>query len=306
MPSGYDDMPINDFKKISLQSKKVCYEIIECNHRSRPNIVNFVNNFNVEFAQEPIKEDTGVPVIFIDEPDKQKIIKRFFEIKKHYTIPVEKDIRIQNLFLSRTWKTYYDVSAEFGLKKISNDGASSQFRMSEIMRCIYGIAGLNRKMLLNISSVDDVKLRKLGFRVLKEIDSRGYTGEDAVNIIVGMFKDEFGRELKIKPRKDIDFDNTIIKLRNPSCENGNCGGYYSTIHSAKGLEATSVLMLADTTNMLEKWLETDKDKLRTQDDSYRLGYVGYSRARELLCIGCLKKIPSSIVTNLINLNVKIV
>lgn len=304
-PADYDEMPINDFKKISLQSKKVCYEIIECNHRSRPNIVNFVNNFNVEFAQEPIKEDTGVPVIFINEPDKRELIKKFLEIKKLYAVPIEKNIKIQNLFLSRTWKTYDDVAVDFGLKKISNDGATSQFRMSEIMRCIYGIVGLNRKVLLNLSDVDDVRLRKLGFRVLKEIDNNGYTGEDAVNLILNMFKDEFGRKLILKPRKDIDIDNTILKLRNPNCEIGNCSGYYSTIHSAKGLEATAVLMLADTTSMLGKWLETDKDKLRTQDDSYRLGYVGYSRARELLCIGCLQNTPKKLLTTLENLKVKI-
>jgi DNA helicase-2/ATP-dependent DNA helicase PcrA len=305
-PEGYEDMPINDLKKISLNSKKVCYDIIEYNHRSRPNIVNFVNNFNVEFAQEPVKEDTGVPVMFINEPDKQKLIEKFFEIKKYYAVSVEKDVKIQDLFLSRTWDTFDDVATEFGLKKISNDGTTSQVRMSEIMRCIYGITGLNRKLLLNTSSVDDVRLRKLGFRVLKEIDKNGYTGEEAVNLIVNMFKDEFGKQLPIKQRRDINFDNTIVKLRHLSCENNNGGGYYSTIHSAKGLEATSVLMLANTTDMLQKWLETDKDKLRTRDDSYRLGYVGYSRARELLCIGCLKKTPKSIETVLRSLKVEII
>ena len=49
-----------------------------------------------------------------------------------------------------------------------------------------------------------------------------------------------------------------------------CGGHYSTIYSAKGLEATSALMLANTSTMLEKWLETDSEKLRTKDDSYRI------------------------------------
>jgi len=153
--------------------------------------------------------------------------------------------------------------------------------------------------------VNDVTLRKLGFKILKEIDNNGYAGEDAVNLIVNKFRDEFGKELTIIPRKDINFDNTIDKLRNPSCENGNCSGYYSTIHSAKGLEATSVLMLADTSDMLGKWLETDKDTLRTRNDNYRLGYVGYSRARELLCIGCLKKIPKALISVLESLKVKI-
>jgi DNA helicase-2/ATP-dependent DNA helicase PcrA len=41
-PSSYDDMPINDFKNISLQSTKICYDIIESNHRSRPSIVNLL------------------------------------------------------------------------------------------------------------------------------------------------------------------------------------------------------------------------------------------------------------------------
>lgn len=305
-PANYDDMPINDFKNISLQSKKVCYDIIECNHRSRPNIVNFVNNFNVEFSQEPVKADTGVPVIFVNEPNKHKLIKKFFEIQKQYDIPFEKDVKVSNLFLARNWKTFEEVSKEFGLKKVSNEGGSSQFRMSEMMRCIYGIVGLNRKLLIDKSDIDDVALRKLGFRVLKEIDKYGYSGEEAVNLIISMFKDEFDMKVPLNPRKDINFDNTLNKLRNPNCEIGNCGGYYSTIHSAKGLEATSVLMVADTADMLGKWLETDKDKLRTQDDDYRLGYVGFSRARELLCIGCLKKVSGSIESSLKSLKVKMV
>ena len=64
---------------------------------------------------------------------------------------------------------------------------------------------------------------------------------------------------------------------------------YSSIHSAKGLEATAVLVIAYSNNELEKWLDFEAAN-KELDDGYRLGYVAFSRARDLLCIACLENI----------------
>jgi hypothetical protein len=40
----------------------------------------------------------------------------------------EKDIKLTNLFLSRRWQTFEEIADKFGLKKISNDSYSTQFR----------------------------------------------------------------------------------------------------------------------------------------------------------------------------------
>ena len=61
----------------------------------------------------------------------------------------------------------------------------------------------------------------------------------------------------------------------------------SSIHRAKGLEATAVLVVADTWNELRKWCTVDR-ALRNRDkqDKCRLGFVAFSRAMELLCLAC--------------------
>ncbi|WP_422445645.1 3'-5' exonuclease [Thermoanaerobacterium sp. DL9XJH110] len=123
--------------------------------------------------------------------------------------------------------------------------------------------------------------------------------------ILPTFQSEFGKVIVKKHRSDIEVGKILARPRKSDNNVTECCGYYSTIHSAKGLEATCVLMVADTSNILMKWLETDKKKLRTKSDEYRLGYVGFSRARELLCIGCLEEITDKQIQILERLNVKI-
>ncbi|MFF6014722.1 3'-5' exonuclease [Lysinibacillus fusiformis] len=63
------------------------------------------------------------------------------------------------------------------------------------------------------------------------------------------------------------------------------------MHKSKGLQADAVLVVAKTENELLKWLEKDKDtRLNSNQDTIRLGYVAFSRPKELLCIACLKQL----------------
>ncbi len=305
-PTDYENMPINDFKNISYNNDSVCCEIIRCNHRSRPNIVDFVNNFNIEFTQDPIKDDTEIPVIFINDVDKERLVEKFFRIRKKCKIPIEKNIKLKNLLLSRNWKTFENISNKFGIRKVTNEGYSNQLRLSETMRCIYGVLGITRQELNSIPGIDDIVLRKLGFEVLKKIDNNYFKDKDIAKLILLTFQNKFGNDIVKKQKTDIELKSTLSKLRKSNIDIDKCNGHYSTIHSSKGLEATSVLVVAETLKLLKKWLETDKKKLQTTDDEYRLGYVGYSRARELLCIACLEKLPEELIKLLRKFNVKII
>jgi DNA helicase-2/ATP-dependent DNA helicase PcrA len=77
---------------------------------------------------------------------------------------------------------------------------------------------------------------------------------------------------------------------------------YSSIHSAKGLEATSVLVIAYSNNELKKWLDFEAAN-NELDDDFRLGYVAFSRARDMLCIACLEQISQDLVKKLKSLNI---
>lgn len=73
---------------------------------------------------------------------------------------------------------------------------------------------------------------------------------------------------------------------------------------------------------MEQWLETDSLILdttikksgkngnlsidKTLVDFFRLGYVAFSRARELLCIACLEKIDDSLLSKIRSLNIKVI
>lgn len=78
----------------------------------------------------------------------------------------------------------------------------------------------------------------------------------------------------------------------------------SSINKAKGLQADAVLVVAKDEGELQKFLETDREKREADKaDFCRLGYVASTRARELLCFGCLKAVSSSTQSFLKNLGI---
>jgi superfamily I DNA/RNA helicase len=63
----------------------------------------------------------------------------------------------------------------------------------------------------------------------------------------------------------------------------------SSIHRAKGLEADAVLVVATTPSELTSWLVVDSAaRAADKQDICRVGYVAFTRAREMLCLACLK------------------
>jgi DNA helicase II / ATP-dependent DNA helicase PcrA len=70
------------------------------------------------------------------------------------------------------------------------------------------------------------------------------------------------------------------------------------------LEATSVLVITENKQELNDWLDFEKANSEL-DDKYRLGYVAFSRAREMLSICCLENIDIQLTDKLKNMNVTI-
>ena len=75
-----------------------------------------------------------------------------------------------------------------------------------------------------------------------------------------------------------------------------------TIHKSKGLEADVVLVLANTESELLKWLNMTKTNMKSDaDETYRLGYVAFTRPRKVLILACIEKVDISKIKS----NVKI-
>lgn len=310
VPNSYDELPIISLREICDGTENYSCLVIKENHRSRPNIVHFINNFNVQFKQIPVREDNEVPVVFINETDIGKIIEKFISLNEKYNLKDERDCEIDNLFLSRKWSCFEEISQKYGLSKISNDDYNSNLIFKETLRCVLGMVGMSKRQLNEEFGINEISLRKFIFKIMNDIHLNDYTQGNILDLkskIIADFIHVF----------DVDLDISKIKKQN-LCVNDSLkkiigygtsesiSGHYSTIHSAKGLQASSVLVVAENEKSLNNWLSTnDKDLKKHDDDRFRLGFVGFSRARNFLCIGCLSNVLPDIEDKLNKLGVSI-
>ena len=101
-------------------------------------------------------------------------------------------------------------------------------------------------------------------------------------------------------------DSTLNRLcfllkKEPEASSHN---FHSSIHKAKGLEAECVLVVARSLDELKKWIESEVEKRwKDKQDTCRIGFVGFSRAKKILCIACKHSIDSPIKAKLVELGV---
>ncbi len=288
-PTTFEETPLLNLRDENEHSTSYIRE----NYRSSPTIINFVNNFNKIFQQipSPKNPDLNIPIYFINETSKQRIVDTFFELKKKHNIEEENNIRINNLFLSRKWSLFEEIAENNNINRLSkNNRAKTQ--LQEISKCVLGLIGMKKSEVLKIT--DEISYRKFCFKVIRTLRSKKFSDDrHRENTVRKMFETDFNCTLDKSNRGKLMLNDSIEQVTTIRSFTDSAK-YYSTIHSAKGLEATSVLVCAETSNQLEKWLEDNGEKLRTLDDDYRLGYVAFSRARKFLCIACLSTISKDL------------
>lgn len=75
--------------------------------------------------------------------------------------------------------------------------------------------------------------------------------------------------------------------------NGNVE-QFASIRRAKGLQADAVLVVAKGLAECQKWISADQEsRIADRQDKCRLGYVAFTRAREMVCVACLKEIDAN-------------
>jgi DNA helicase-2/ATP-dependent DNA helicase PcrA len=159
---------------------------------------------------------------------------------------------------------------------------------------------LNKSQFLEKYQTDIYTLRKYAIAIFKAIHNGTITNEDTYGLFV---KDKL--KLQLKEGLPVKIEN--LRIDNSITETG-CVVTVANIHTIKGLEAEAVLAIAKTEAELLLWIETDtsvRDAKRDSEktDYPRLGYVAFSRAERLLCIGCLEKISIQTLSKLQNLSV---
>ncbi len=300
-----------------------CTEFVQKNHRSRPVLIDFIHNYTskIKLEQGKHKKPTYVPIYFIDygknrskstgdqkkELDfktTQEIIYQFNALIEEHGIEQEPE-HIYRLILVHERNTIENERAKSDAIELTKDKHKETSYLKEISRCILGIVGYKLSEIIDRNNVEDIlKYRKFCITILRE--AHAYSDDARVDFIQVKFKEAFnkcicGNARNIDVKKSLkDF---VSKQNLQTTDEEPL--FFSTIHSAKGLEATNVLVIAKTKNELNTWLEFNECHTST-NDNHRLGYVAFSRARELLCIACLEGIDDALTEKIKGLRIKLI
>ncbi|WDO12344.1 UvrD-helicase domain-containing protein [Flavobacterium sp. WW92] len=281
------------------------------NHRCAENIVTFLNKFNArtygkgraEFVFEQVrikKEDTELKgsISYIQGKGVVKeIIDKFYERCEALDVPFS-----QRCIIAKKSEVIKRITAAINDKFMGPVKGSESNPLKMIQDTLLSVIRMSSKQYFEVYNTDIYGLRKDALRILWAIEDGTITNE---NTFVVFLQDE----LKRSPKQGLPVK--IESLRFSINRNTSPGiPVVSTIHSIKGLEYDSVLVIAKGEDELKLWLETrmaERDKVRTREttDYPRLGYVAFSRAKKFLCIGCLTEVSRNTLDKLENLGVDI-
>jgi len=299
------DSSVKTFSNIPIlkASRSNSYDLIlkKENHRSTVAICNFLNHFNgrpykeEEFKQESVSQVHGEEVFFIDaHTEAGNIIPLFMkkcdELKIKY---------IERCIICKKNDMVKRCASALKDNFITPDKQNRVSPLTEIKAIFLSSLSTNQTNFCSLYKCDRLELRKICLKILKAIRQGIITDE---NTYGKYLLEKLGYQIKgnVPPSiKNLKVKNSISKVADAA--------QISNIHVYKGLEADAVLCIAKTNAELELWLETDgvvREAKRTNEttDYPRLGYVAFSRARELLCIGCLEPLSQKNKDKLIELN----
>ncbi|WP_295794680.1 UvrD-helicase domain-containing protein [Mucilaginibacter sp.] len=282
------------FTKLPIMAFKAASQVVlqKFNKRSSVAVTMFINNFNTQIQQE--SKYSGINstgIYFIDCTDISSIIDKYRELTKE----VESISGFKRFYLAYRNDEYNEVSEKYNLKLVSNDNLKPHSKLSETLKLICDAVHLPPKKFCEEYKLSTIEFRTLGIKLLRASIN---CEEELVNFLK--------TELKLRISGDTNTDtlfSNLATVKNESVESITTE-LISSIHKSKGLEAEAVLVIAKTNKELKKWLETDRDiRFSDKTDNYRLGFVAFSRAREILCISCLQKLDSTNRTKLSSLKV---
>jgi DNA helicase-2/ATP-dependent DNA helicase PcrA len=303
-PKSFIETPLLELCK----EKKDETVFITENFRSSTPIVALINKFIVKFNSSFQQEAKGInsgidyPVVFIKENEIKKIIEEYNSCKQHFEVINEEEKIAKNLFLSDEWSLFKGIANEININPIVKDNSKPSSQLGEVMQLATAMIGLKKREIISITA-DELTYRKFSLKVFRAIRQRVFNDDaHCENTIRKMFQDEFKIELDKETKGKVHTKRAIDNIKTIN-SNNLITDFYSTIHSAKGLEATSVLVCAKTQNQLLKWLAVEK--IISDDDDFRLGYVAFSRARKILAIACLQPVDSATLNIIKSLGIKL-
>lgn len=308
------DSTIRKFSNIPIlkaaNSTGYTVQINDSNYRSTTNIVKFLNNFNGrtfgvnKFKQRALSKSSdskiaaeiGANVYFINKSEVVKpVIDEFYEICEGLDIPVA-----NRCILAKNKATIKRIISAMSQKYRDPKKTNAMLPIRTIQDTLLTTLHMNLAEFCEHYNATINTVRKYAIAIFKAIKDGTIVNENTYGTFVtNILNLKMTKGLPVKI-ENLKFDHHHREIAEVLT--------IANIHTIKGLEATAVLAIAKTEAELLLWIETDhtvRDAKRTNEttDYPRLGYVAFSRAERLLCIGCLEQITTATATKLQGLGV---
>lgn len=294
-PKSFDGIPIQRFSANRHHES--------ANFRSFEEIVRFTNRFHTELQQESrVGSCADAGVFFITKTDLDAIIASYRSLIGNTIWHTDNDSRPSFFYLSYENKTFGNIATKYDLTLGSSlaNYSSNPFELASnlISSCI----DMSTNQLKTTFGLSGLKYRELCVRLIRAVQVGSIQSEEDVMKHVSGY---LNQSITVPPGTQLR--NQLSQLHNFFAGLTTDSGrhQYSSIHKAKGLEAHGVLAVARTESELSAWFTTDKTKRHNdRNDRCRVGYVAFSRARQVLCIACQKQISENMLRYISSLEVQ--
>lgn len=286
---------------------KTTFEITfnTANHRSSERIVAFLNNFNSRVVgSETFKQNSrtgivGENVKFIPAFGSMTTILPYFD-----QVCVTAGIsQIDRCIIAKKNDTVNRIVAVNDNKYAPPAKIALVTPIKSIIDTLLSALDMSQSEFCAAYKTNSLALRKHAVAILKALQSHVIKDENTFgNFVV----QNLG--LTLKPGIPVKVENIRIYFQDSVQTDVHT---VSNIHTIKGLEADAVLAVAKSEKELLLWIEKDRQIREThrgkeETDYPRLGYVAFSRAKQLLCIACLEQISVETKNKLTALQVEII
>ena len=291
-PPRFDKIPFFQFKKLAQLGP------ITENHRSNGEIVQFANQFREGLQQKVVKPYRNeTRVLFIPDTALDEIVRRYQALSAN--VETEDEPRTR-LYLSEENATFDSVRDQFQMTAISNDGRRSNSILGDALELLSVALDRSQRRICEEFGLSRLQWRVVGVRLLRNL----HAGQYGIDQLVMFVADKFGYKMSESRIKLVDDGLRLLSAElcwgAPAQRTELC----ASIRKAKGLQADAVLVVAKGVAELKKWLQTDRSvRVADKQDKCRLGYVAFTRPREMLCIACLKEPDAELIQTLQNLGV---
>lgn len=291
-PPRFDKIPFFQFKKLAQLGP------ITENHRSNGEIVQFANQFREGLQQKVVKPYRNeTRVLFISDTALDEIVRCYQALSAN--VETEDKPRTR-LYLSEENATFDSVRDQFQLTALSNDGRRSNTILGDALELLSVALDRSQRRICEEFGLSRLQWRALGVRLLRDLRAGQY-GIDQLSVFVA---NAFGHNVSKSRIKLVEDSLSLLSAELATGSSAQMTELYSSIRKAKGLQADAVLVVAKGVAELKKWLQTDRlVRVADKQDKCRLGYVAFTRPKELLCIGCLKEIDAELIQMLQTLGI---